>query len=175
MRKIKLYIAISLDGYVADKNGGIAWLNENNTGEDVGSYPEFIKSIDTVILGHSTYHQIVNELSPNEWPYKGLKTYVLTHKKLESTDEIIFTSEDIKSLAENIKAKEGKDIWICGGANIAQQFYDKNLIDAYTLSIMPVILGDGIKLFAKSDMQSKLKLISANVYNGYAELEYEKR
>ena len=73
MRRIILFIAMSLDGYIADEKGGVGWLSDTQTeenGED--SYSHFIKEIDTVVMGWNTYHQIVTELSPGEWVYKGL-------------------------------------------------------------------------------------------------------
>lgn len=85
MSKVVLYIAMSLDGFIAKEDGDVAWLEGQETGQpELGSYPEFIQTVDTVILGYTTYQQIVEELSPNEWPYKGKQTYVLTHKELES-------------------------------------------------------------------------------------------
>lgn len=176
MRKVIAYIAMSVDGYVADKDGGVSWLGGDGSDEqNFGSYPEFIETVDTVILGYNTYHQIVTELSPNDWPYKGKKSYVLTHKQMESTSEITFTDESIETLLSRLKDEEGKDIWICGGANIIQQFHSRGLIDEYTLSIIPTILGDGIKLFDKQEQESKLKLKSTRSYNGIVDLVYEKR
>lgn len=176
MRKIKLYIAMSLDGYVADTTGGVSFLGGDGSNADkFGSYTEFIKTIDTVILGYSTYDQIVTELSPNEWAYMGKISYVLTHRDIPNEDEIIFTDKDIKILSEELKKTDGKDIWICGGANIAMQFHKLGLIDEYTLSIIPTILGDGIKLFSQIDFEQKLRLKSTTNYNGIVDLVYEKR
>ena len=81
MRKIRLYIAMSLDGYIADKNGGVSWLSGHGQDEEnIDTYSEFIKNVDTVIMGWNTYHQIVTELSPQEWVYADLKSYVITHR-----------------------------------------------------------------------------------------------
>lgn len=176
MRNTILYIAMSLDGYIADTNGGVDWLAGDNSQPDAqGTYPKFIECIDTVILGYSTYHQIVTTLSPEKWVYKGLRSYVLTHRAKQSSDEIIFTNENIKSLITNLRKEVGKDIWICGGASIANQLINLNLIDRYHISVIPVILGDGIPLFQKSEKEIKLKLISTESYNGITDLVYERR
>ncbi len=173
MRKVIAYIAVSIDGYVADKKGGVSWLSGDGSDEsNFGSYPEFIDTVDTVILGYSTYHQITTELSPDEWAYKGKKSYVLTHRQLDNTDEIIFTDMDIKALIADLKSEEGKNIWICGGANIIQQFHEKDLIDEYTLSVIPTILGGGIKLFDELNEKTLLTLKSVNSYNGIVDLTY---
>ena len=82
MRKITVFIAMSLDGYIADHNSGVAWLNgQGNDSENIDAYSEFVKEIDTVIMGWNTYHQIAAELSVNDWPYEEFTTYVFTHKK----------------------------------------------------------------------------------------------
>lgn len=175
MRKIVLFIAMSLDGYVADKNKGVSWLTGHTDSQDMGTYPSFIKKIDTVILGYNTYHQIVTELSPDNWVYGGMKTYVITHRKEENTDEIEFTSEDVADLIARLKQQEGKDIWICGGANIINQLIKRNLIDTYQITVVPILLGDGLRLFEKNNNEKKLQLISTESYNGMTDLIYELR
>lgn len=176
MRKIILYIAKSLDGYIADEEGGVNWLcgqDENNN--DMSSYSEFIKTVDTVILGYNTYHQIVTELSPNEWAYSGMKSYVITHRKEKSTDEIEFTDKPIENIISQLKAQPGKNVWICGGASIVNQLVSLNLIDRYHITIIPTILGAGIRLFGESSNQIKLKQIKTQSYNGITDLVYERR
>lgn len=84
MRKVSLFIAVSLDGYIADVDGKVDWLKgQESTGAESESYDNFIKDIDTVIMGWNTYNQIITELSPDEWVYSGLKIYVITHKEME--------------------------------------------------------------------------------------------
>lgn len=95
MRKVVLFIAMSLDGYIADQKGGVDWLEGQDAGaETVDSYGTFIQGIDTVLMGWNTYHQVVTELSPDVWVYQGLATYVFTHRSCASSGEIVFTQED---------------------------------------------------------------------------------
>lgn len=176
MRKVVLYIAMSLDGFIADKNGSVDWLaGHDKDSQELGSYPEFSKTIDAVVLGYSTYHQIVTELSPDNWPYSGMQSYVLTHRKLDATDEIEFTGENIGGLINRLKKQDGKDIWICGGASVVNQFIGLDLIDNYCVTVIPIILGSGIRLFKSENSQIKLKLISTRSYNGMTDLMYERR
>ncbi len=176
MKKVKAYIAMSLDGYVADMNGGVSFLGgDGSDPENFGSYPKFYETIDTVVLGYNTYSQIVTELSPEEWAYIGKTSYVVTHRELSSTNEIVFTSENVSTLISKLKLEEGKDIWICGGASIINQLHKSDLIDEYTISVIPTILGGGIKLFGESNIETKLKLKSTQNYNGIVDLVYEKR
>ena len=173
MRRIILFIAMSLDGYIADEKGGVGWLSDIQTeenGED--SYSHFIKEIDTVVMGWNTYHQIVTELSPGEWVYKGLTTYILTHRKLESTGEICFTDENPCKILRRLKKEEGKSIWICGGADVIRQLMEEDLIDEYDISVIPVILGDGIRLFGKRESPVRLRLVRSGGSDGIVELVY---
>lgn len=175
MRKAVLYIAMSLDGYIADKNGGVGWLSGHNGKDSAGSYEAFAESVDTVIMGRNTYEQIVTELSPEEWVYSGMQSYVVTHRKQAAKDGILFTDESPLSLIARLKREDGKDIWICGGASLAQQAITAGLIDVYRISVIPTILGGGIRLFGETEQKRLLRLKDVRAYDGIAELIYEKR
>ena len=167
---------MSLDGYIAVANGGVDWLEGQNPEEgDGNSYDNFIREIDTVVMGWNTYRQIATELSPQQWVYEGLTSYVLTHRKIEKMDGIIFTDESPCGLIQRLRRKPGKDIWICGGASTAGQLMKEGMIDRYHISIIPTLLGSGIRLFDSLKGQTKLKLVRSQVYNGIAELVYERR
>ncbi len=176
MKKISLFIAMSLDGYIADSNSSVDWLSgQSENEENIDTYSEFIQDIDTVIMGWNTYHQIVTELSPDEWVYDDFKSYVITHKSKKSSDKIIFTNESPIELVKKLKEENGKGIWICGGANIIQQLVNEDLIDCYYITVVPTILGSGIRLFEKADHEIKLKLLKTQSYNGMTDLVYTKR
>ena len=122
MKKVSLFIAMSLDGYIADSKGSVEWLTgQGNDDDNIDAYSEFVKDIDTVIMGWNTYHQIVTELSPDEWVYDDFTTYVVTHKPKTSSDKINFTNESSVDLVKKLREESGKDIWICGGATLIQQ------------------------------------------------------
>ena len=122
MRESILFIAMSLDGYIADRNGGVDWLaGQGNESETIDVYGQFAKDIDTVFMGWKTYNQVVTELSPEKWPYEEFTTYVFTHRKQESSEKICFTQEHPAELLKKLKLEQGKNIWICGGAYLAQQ------------------------------------------------------
>lgn len=175
MRKTVLYIAESLDGFIAARNGDVSWLTgEYPDGLEEGSYPAFIRTVDTVLMGFTTYHQIVTELSPVRWAYEGMQTYVFTHKDISDKKEITFTEEPPEVLLERLKGQEGKDIWICGGADIVNQMVQRDLIDDYRITVIPVILGKGIRLFDGENPKIKLRLISAKCYNGMTDLVYRR-
>lgn len=176
MRKVSLFIAMSLDGYISDRNGGVDWLKgQGNDDENIDVYSEFVKDIDTILMGWNTYHQIVTELSPNEWIYSDFITYVITHNDHASSEKIRFTSTNPVDLVERLRKENGKDIWICGGANLVQQLVDKDLIDCYHITVIPTLLGSGVRLFENTKYEIKLRLLHTRSYNGMTDLIYGRR
>lgn len=179
MPKTILYISMSLDGYLADISGKVDFLQGDNSDPlNLGTYDDFFNSIETIILGYKTYNQIITEISPNNWVYSGKKTYVLTNdiSDLEkSTNEIIFTTVTPENLIKSLRNTSKGDIWIAGGANLANTFIELNEIDQFNIAIIPVILGNGIKLFNFHENKTKLKLLSTKTYNGIVELIYSNR
>lgn len=175
MREVVLYIAISLDGFIADKNGQVSFLQGDGSDPmHEGSYQTFLSSIDTIVMGYRTYDQIVNELSPNQWPYEGLKSYVVTHRNIEHQEQIEIYHGSMQELINRLKKEEGKHIWICGGANLVKQLMDMDLIDIYHITVIPALIGQGIKLFQSTDINQRLKLISSTSYKGMVDLVYKK-
>ncbi len=176
MRNIVLFIAMSLDGYIADTNGSVDWLmGQDSAAENNDSYAAFGQTIDTVIMGHTTYQQVTTELSPEKWVYENLQSYIITHRQYPSKPSIRFMSVNPCTLVKDLKKKNGKDIWICGGASIIRQLMRENLIDRYHISVIPTILGGGIPLFGTVPSEIKLRLVSAASSNSITELVYEKK
>lgn len=176
MRKTCLFIAMSLDGYIADNKGSVDWLKgQGNDNENIDTYSEFIKNIDTILMGWNTYYQIVTELSPEEWVYNDFSTYVITHNECISSEKIRFTNINLVDLIQSLKKENGKDIWICGGANLVQQLVNEDLIDCYYITVIPTLLGSGIRLFENGKAQIKLKLLNIQSYNGMIDLVYIRR
>lgn len=175
MRKVILYIAMSLDGYIADQAGNVDWLVGQDEEEQSGTYETFIKEVDTVVMGWNTYQQVTTELSPEEWPYQGLTTYVITHRSQPFSEGIKFVQEEPCSLIRRLRQEQGKAIWICGGSSIVQPLVREDLFDVYDISVIPTILGAGIGLFGELAGELKLKLLSTQVYNGIVESVYVRR
>lgn len=176
MRKVILFIALSLDGYIADNNGGVNWIHgHGDDSNNPDTYSEFIKDIDTVLMGWNTYHQVRTELSPDEWVYENLQSYVFTHRQETSTDNIHFTAEQPAEVVKQLKQQSGKNIWICGGASLVQQLAQQNLIDEYYLTIVPTLLGQGIRLFNTLPNPINLQLLGTKSYNGFTELRYQQK
>ena len=106
MGKIVLYLAMSMDGYIADERGSVDWLVGDGSQPDApNSYPAFLETVDAIIMGWTTYHQLVTELSPDRWPYEGLPCYVVTHRQEEDRENIFFWNGELTSLADKLKSK----------------------------------------------------------------------
>ncbi|MFE1744763.1 dihydrofolate reductase family protein [Coleofasciculus sp. H7-2] len=167
MRKIILFIASSLDGYIARQSGDIDWLF---TDQDYG-YSEFFASVDTVLMGRKTYEQV---LTFGEYPYKGVKSYVFTRNPLfpaDSNAEVI--TEDIKKFVEQLRQVDGKNIWLVGGSQLTHALMSQNLVDELILSIHPTILGEGIPLFDNRINPQSLNLTKCQTYrSGLVQLCY---
>ena len=126
MRRTVLYISMSLDGCLVRPDGDVSWLaGQDPDDPDPGTYPAFLSTVDTVVMGWTTYHQVVTQLSPGSWPYRGLDCYVLTHRPLPpQTEKIQAFSGPAHQLVEQLKREPaGRDIWICGGADSRAAFY----------------------------------------------------
>lgn len=175
-RKVVLFLAVSLDGYIADTDGGVAWLQGQDQAEKTpDTYASFIKNVDTVLMGWNTYHQIVTELSPERWPYAGLTCYVVTHRSPPENPDVRFTARGPEDLLRELRQQSGKHIWLCGGADLVQQCVRENLIDEYDLSVIPTILGGGVRLFGNAPQEIPLQLARTQSCNGIADLVYVRR
>lgn len=173
MRKVVLYIAMSLDGYIADKRGKVDWLHGHGSdAENIDTYSDFIKNVDTVVMGWNTYRQVAEELSLHDWVYKDLTSYVITHRPMRSTDNIKFVRESPCAVVRRLKQMSGNEIWICGGADIIYPLMQNGVIDIYHISVIPTVLGLGIRLFGNLEKEIPLKLVHTQIYNGITELEY---
>lgn len=172
MRDLILYIAMSLDGFIAKEDGDISFLSavESQT-EDYG-YQSFADNIDTVIMGRKTYEKI---LSMGPFPHPEIKSYVLSKSKEGNDENVEFYNGDLKLLTQSLKAQNGKNVFIDGGAETVNELMKLNLIDKYIISIIPVHLGNGIRLFKQERPEQKLKLISSKAFpTGLVQLSYER-
>lgn len=174
-RKLILYIATSLDGYIATKEGDISWLSiVEVAGEDYG-YQKFVDSVDTVIMGRKTYDKVLS--FGIEFPHKDKVCFVLSNSKHGKDDNVTFYSGSIPKLILNLKNQPGKDIYCDGGAETVLELLKANLIDQFVISVIPVILGDGIRLFqAFESEKTRLDLIEVKTFeSGLVQLWYKRK
>lgn len=173
-RKIILYISMSLDGFIATPADDLSWLSiVEKEGEDYG-YEGFTSQIDTYIVGRKTYDKIV-ELVGAFPQAEDFDCYVLTRQDIPNQENITFYNGSIESLIEDIRSAPGKHIYCDGGAEIVKLFMDHDLIDEYWISIIPVILGAGKRLFKGDTPYGSLKLIHSKQYDtGLVQVLYQR-
>lgn len=175
-RKVILFIAQSLDGYIAKLDGNIDFLDNPDRDESIDhEYDDLMANVDTVVMGRTTYDQVVNELMPDHYPYEQQQSYILTsHLELDSSNRH-FRTEPVVDLVEQLRTKPGKGIWIIGGSSLIAPLVNANLIDEYVIAVLPTILGGGIPLFNEQTKERKLELQSAQKINDIAYLKYVKK
>ncbi len=167
-KRVSLYIAVSLDGYIADELGSVEWL-EKIQGEGDSGYEAFFDSVDTVVMGRTTYQQVFS--LTDTFPYSKKDVYVFSRSKNEPADEYAaFVSGNVRDWLATI---DGANIWLVGGAGLVRQFLKEEAIDKFVLTIAPVILGSGIPLF-EADHPHSLKLEEVTRFGEFAQLTYGK-
>ncbi|GEK29869.1 MAG: dihydrofolate reductase family protein [Kurthia sp.] len=175
MRKVILYIATSVDGYIAKEDGSISWLEDVEMTEADTSYEQFYDSVDTVIMGRTTYDQITTELSLDMYPYEDATSYIMTSREADKRENCHFVAGSIIELVKKLKAEAGSNIWIIGGNGVIQALVEANLIDEYQITLIPIILGKGIPLFNEMEEPVKLKASSSNCKNGMITTIYKRQ
>ena len=165
MPKITIYIATSLDGYIAREDGSIDWLPESAE----SGYDAFYKSVDTVIMGKTTYKQV---LTFGDYPYKDKKSFVFTTTNQIKDENIEFVSDVDKFIIDNFPGT-GRNIWLVGGAQIIASFLKQKVVNEIIITVIPVILGKGIPLFQNIESEIKLELIKTKKYFELTDLHYK--
>ena len=179
--RIVLYIAISSDGFIADKNGGVGWLDAYNTQEVAGEidaagcgFKDFYNSIDALIMGNTTYKQV---LTFGPWSFTGKTSYVFAASDTPGCDsqdiECVYT--DIPTFMKKIALCNYKRVWLMGGAMLAESFYNLGLIDEYIITIVPTALGDGIPLLPAIVQAKGLRLVDTKQFASGIVQKYYKR
>jgi dihydrofolate reductase len=173
--KCSVFIATSLDGFIARKNGDLDWLPGSDGeagGEDYG-FNEFFASIDTLVIGRKTYELA---LTFKEWPYRGKKVVVLSSGFSKSPkslrEEVTGTSLSPKELIQHLLSSGSDHAYVDGGKTI-QSFLQANLIQEMTITRIPILIGEGISLFGPLGHDIKLRHLSTRAYeSGFVQSRY---
>jgi len=172
---ITLHVVCSLDGFIARNDNSVAWMDSTGVYEAGASISEeevaaFVKTIDCYVLGSRTYEHAL-ELG---WPYGDTPVVVVTGRDLpRARPSVEFYSGDLKTLVDVKLAPRYRNTWLVGGAMLSQRFLSLGLVDEIRLTIAPVLLGEGLRLFADSGAEQKWHLKNVVAYrNGFVELSY---
>jgi dihydrofolate reductase len=174
--KISVFVATSLDGYIARNDGTIDWLEKANKmlppGEDYG-YNKFIESVDLIVMGRNTYDSVRKF---DIWPYENKHVIILTSKhlvtppNLESKVSAIYATP--KELIEILNDQGVRSVYLDGGITI-QSFLSEGLVDEITITLIPVLLGDGRTLFGQLSSDIQLKHVNTiNYESGFVQIKY---
>lgn len=176
MRKISLFIAMSLDGYIAKPNDDLSFLKlVEKEGEDYG-YAEFTSNIDTIIIGRKTYDYVVNEIGASHYDNGQRDVYVMTRTERPQVGRTTFYTGNITELVKQLKSENGKNIYCDGGAEVINELLKHNLIDEFIISVIPVLLGNGTRLFKDGRPEQALEFITAKTFEtGLAQLHYKRK
>ena len=152
MRRVKLFVAWSLDGYIARSDGGVEWLFDD---QDYGM-KEFMSTVDTVVMGRKTY-EVMEKFGPNV--YEGKRNVVFSRSRRTGPNpHVEWVSDDAATFVASLRDEKGGDIWVVGGGDLFMHLLHHEQIDDIMLAIHPIILGDGIKLFPRKAATVKLAL-----------------
>ncbi len=177
MKKLKLYIAQSLDGFIAREDGDLKWLTEApNPDNDDHGYSAFLETMDTALMGNSTYKWVLAEGITD--PYPGMKTYVFTREEARTVGNIEFTNRDPVELTKELVQGNGKDIFLVGGGELIKQLLSADLIDEMIIFTVPVVLGRGIRLFPETESPLTLNFKTREVQvrsNGFVQMVFVKK
>jgi dihydrofolate reductase len=177
MRKIKLFIASSLDGFIAREDGALDWLDTiPNPNQIDHGYEAFLSTVDTLIMGRSTYEEILS--FGVQWPYSTCKTYVATSNQslTVGTPKTQVMNDVNKEGIEAVKRESNKDIWLVGGGKLITHFLNLEAIDEMIISIVPTLLGKGISLFPDQPKVTSFELLSAESFEtGIVNLHYRRK
>lgn len=173
-KKIILYIAASIDGRIAEPDGGIEWLSEFPITKEMNyGYKEFMASIDTIIMGGRSWRELSNMDAMGAYANKAV--YVVSRHDWGEKENIKFITENVIERIVDLRNEQGKDIWLFGGGELVSMLLAADLVDEMQIAYIPVILGKGVLLFPEQLKESKWELISSTPYNsGVLMVKYTK-
>ncbi|WP_339834030.1 dihydrofolate reductase family protein [Paenibacillus sp. FSL R7-0272] len=169
--KTILYIAMSLDGYIARLDGTFDWLLDvEGDGGDNG-YATFYETIGSVVMGRSSYEAVLT--MPGDFPYADRPTYVLSRSEQPPAPHVQFTTESVKTLIPQLKQSFEGDVWILGGGQLVHSVMEQQLLDEIEVAIIPKVLGEGIPLFPMGTVPTLLKTIRTQTLGQIISIRYE--
>lgn len=170
-RKTIVFIAPSLDGFIAGPDDNLSFLYlVAKEGEDYG-YAAFMRSVDTVILGRKTYDWVMKQVPV--FPHADIESYVITRTEKPALGKTVFYTDNPVTLVKTLAQKEGKNLFIDRGAELVNSLLKEKQVDEIYLSVTPVILGNGVRLFHTGNPMQVSTLVSAKQFStGLVQLHY---
>lgn len=175
MRKLSLFIATSLDGYIAKPNDDLSFLKTvEKEGEDYG-YSNFMATIDALIVGRKTYDYVLREIGSSFYDNGQRDVYVITRTQRPNVGRTAFYTGNLNELVRRLKSESGKNIYCDGGAEIINELLKDDMIDELIISVVPILLGEGTRLFKNGRPEQKLELLDVKAFEtGLTQLHYKR-
>ena len=176
--KVTIHMVSSLDGFIAKRDNSVSWFDTSDyyeKGVTQQNTEEFLKTIDCYVMGAHTYVHALELSRSYGWAYGDTPTIVVTHRKLPiERPNIEIYSSDLNQLTEERLKPFYKNVWLVGGASLVKEFIRSKLADEIRLSVLPIILGDGLPFFDHVGEEQVLHLKDVTAYKtGMVELWYE--
>lgn len=167
---------MSLDGYIAKPNDDLSFLKlVEKEGEDYG-YANFTANVDTIIIGRKTYDYVVKEIGASHYDNGQRDVYVITRTERPQAGRTIFYTGGITELVKQLKSQKGNTIYCDGGAEVINELLKHDLVDEFTISIIPVLVGHGTRLFKDGRPEQLLELIEVKTFEtGLTQLHYKRK
>lgn len=164
---------MSLDGYIAKPNDDLSFLSiVEKEGEDYG-YADFVSTVDTVILGRKTYDWVMKQVG--EFPHADKNAYIITRTASPKIGKTVFYTGDLTDLMIKLKSENGKNIFCDGGAEIVNELLKNDLLDEIIISVIPILVGNGTRLFKDGRPEQKIKLVNVKTFDtGLTQLHYKR-
>ncbi len=175
MRKISLFIAVSLDGYIAKPDDDLSFLKlVEKEGEDYG-YAKFTETIDTLIIGRRTYDYVLKDIGSSHYDNGQRDVYVITRTQRPNVGRTTFYTGSLTDLVTRLKSESGKNIYCDGGAEVINELLKNDLVDEFIISVVPVLLGEGTRLFKDGRPEQLLEFVSVKAFDtGLVQVHYKR-
>ena len=170
--KVTYYVATSMDGFIAKKDGDVAWLDQLDIPQQDNGYEEFFSSVDALIMGRKTYELVEGF---GTWPYGDTPAWVCSTQAITAMNGCNLQPQlPPQQALESAEEMGMEHLWVVGGGILAASLINKSLINHISIAHMPIVLGEGIPLFDGVEKPQQAKLQSSQVYTGgFTQLNYE--
>jgi dihydrofolate reductase len=176
MRTVSLFIATTLDGYIAKPGNDLSFLKLVEKEDEDYGYAEFTATIDTIILGRKTYDWVVKEIGSSHYDNGERKVYVITRTERPAVGKTRFYNGSPAELVRQLKSEEGKNIYCDGGAEVINDLLKNDLVDEMIISVIPVLVGDGTRLFKDGRPEQELELLTTKTFDtGLTQLHFRRK
>lgn len=172
MRQVVFYGAISLDGFLSDENDDLQWLLDTNLNGQ-STYETFEKQISTFVMGRKTF-EVAQQMMGEEALYAGKEKVIFLRGDHTNQKDTTYVSGDVVNIIKNYQKQTGDNIWIIGGGSILKPLLEANMVDEFWIQIVPVLLGQGKRLFEPGSYRYRLQAVETTQLGEMTEIHLKR-